>query len=119
MKIKEIRKQFLELLNNGLKVYIDTLPIVRNDPQFPNIKINTIDSTNFELKDEDIDVLFGGEELVIKSIKMTGTYWATDKDMNVSKQMSMTLNLQKLLLQIENDKLVIKDCSCYATINNF
>lgn len=118
MKIAEIKNQFSELLNKGLIAYIDTTPIIRSHPQCPNIKIESIDIRKLELEDDDIDVLLGGEELNIEPFNMTGIYWATDREMNGSQQKSMKLFVTNLVMKIENEKLVIKDCNCVAISNN-
>jgi len=118
MKITEIKNQFSELLNNELKLFIDILPIVRSHPKYPNIKIEYIDASRLELEDDDIDELQTGNELKIKSFNTTGIYWATDKDKNVSKKLSLRLHVNSLIIQIVNDKLEIIDCKCLATNNN-
>jgi len=118
MKITEIKNQFPQVLNKGIRVYIDTKPIVRSHPVYPNIKIESIDTSKLDLEDDDIDVLLSGKELSIEPFNMTGIYWATDREMNGSQQMSMKLYVTSLVMQIENDKLVIKDCNCVAISNN-
>jgi hypothetical protein len=118
MKITEIKNQFSELLNKGLISFIDTTPIIKSHPQYPNIKIESIDVSKLELEDDDIDVLLGGEELNIEPFNNSGIYWATDREMNGSQQKSMKLYVRSLTIKIENENLVIKECSCFAISNN-
>jgi hypothetical protein len=118
MKITDVKNQFTVLIYKGLRVYINTTPIVKSHPQFPNIKIESIDTSSIELEDDDIDVLLDGNELKIKSFNTTGIYWATDKDKNVSTKLSLKLYVNSLIIQVVNDKLEIIECKCIAISNN-